>query len=432
MTATVKLILYTNKGTNKAGKYPVKLHIIWKRKYKNFRTGVHLFKEDFSVLHQKRSLREDFKYLNFCVEKADKIIKDLGSNFSWLEFKQRFYNKADSTSKDQTNDLLGYLTEKEKKLRKGGKIKTARTYDLTRKHVEAFTRKKEVPFLSVTSEFLTALENYLLYKHKSGNNKKIGLSYSSIGIDMRNIRSVYNDAIEDSVIDQKLYPFGRRKYIIPATKKAKKALNIEDIQKLYEYKPEDDQSSEARSLDMWFFAYFSNGMNMKDIAFLKYKDIDWQKGKITFYREKTKEARKYNLQPIEVVLTEESKAIINKWGRKPKRPETFIFPILHPNDLSPEQIYRDVDQATKTVNKYMKRIATELDLEKIPTTNFARHSYSTVLKRAGVPIEMISELLGHSSIKTTQIYLDSFEIEQKVEVSKHLTAFKSNKRKDNS
>lgn len=430
MNKSTKIVLFRDKGTNKEGKYPVKIRVISERRDRYFRTGVYIFEQDFPVLHQKKALKEDFKYLNYCLEKADKIIKDLGYNFSWTEFKKRFYNKESATSKDQTNDLLGYLTEKEKKLRKAGKIKTARTYDLTRKHVEAFTRKKEVPFLAVTPEFLTALENYLLYKHKSGNNKKTGLSYSSIGIDMRNIRSVYNDAIVDGVIDQKLYPFGRRKYIIPATKKAKKALNIEDIQKLYEYKPEDGQSSEARSLDMWFFAYFSNGMNMKDIAFLKYKNVDWQQEKITFYREKTRESRKYNLQPIEVVLTEESKAIINKWGRKPKRPDTFIFPILHPNDLSPEQIYRDVDQATKTVNKYLKRIALELHLEKIPTTNFARHSYSTVLKRAGVPIEMISELLGHSSIKTTQIYLDSFEMEQKIEVSKHLTAFKIDKRED--
>ena len=57
----------------------------------------------------------------------------------------------------------------------------------------------------------------------------------------------------------------------------------------------------------------------------------------------------------------------------------------------------------------MKRIAKDLKLEKIPTTNFARHSFSTILKRAGVPIEMISEQLGHTSIKTTEIYLGSLK-----------------------
>lgn len=72
----------------------------------------------------------------------------------------------------------------------------------------------------------------------------------------------------------------------------------------------------------------------------------------------------------------------------------------------------------------MRRIAATLDLERVPTTNFARHSFSTVLKRSGVSIEMISEQLGHTSIKTTQIYLDSFESDQKREITKYLTSFK--------
>ena len=101
--------------------------------------------------------------------------------------------------------------------------------------------------------------------------------------------------------------------------------------------------------------------------------------------------------------------------------------MLHPKDLSDLQIYRDVNQAVKTINKYMKRIAEDLKLERIPTTNFARHSFSTILKRAGVPIEMISEQLGHTLIKTTQIYLGSFEMNQKREVAKYLTSFKEKK-----
>jgi site-specific recombinase XerD len=67
----------------------------------------------------------------------------------------------------------------------------------------------------------------------------------------------------------------------------------------------------------------------------------------------------------------------------------------------------------------------KLELEQIPTTNFARHSFSTVLKRSGVPIEMISEQLGHTSLKTTQIYLGSFENTQKRDITKFLTSFKT-------
>ncbi len=51
-------------------------------------------------------------------------------------------------------------------------------------------------------------------------------------------------------------------------------------------------------------------------------------------------------------------------------------------------------------------------------TYTARHSWATTAKYRGVPIEMISESLGHKSIKTTQIYLKGFELEERTKVNK--------------
>ena len=70
------------------------------------------------------------------------------------------------------------------------------------------------------------------------------------------------------------------------------------------------------------------------------------------------------------------------------------------------------DQLTKTINKYIQRIAKKLDIPHHVTTYSARHSFATVLKRSGANIAMISDLLGHSDLKVTQNYLDSFENEQ--------------------
>ena len=163
-------------------------------------------------------------------------------------------------------------------------------------------------------------------------------------------------------------------------------------------------------------------MNVKDIAFLKYGNIN--KETLYYIRSKTKNSTKENIITIEVFINEDIKRIIKKWGNKPTMPQNFIFDILHPKDLSDLQIYRDISQAVKYINKYMKRIAANLELERAPTTNFARHSFSTILKRSGVPVEMISEQLGHTSIKTTEIYLGSFENDQKRKISKFLTSFK--------
>ena len=55
----------------------------------------------------------------------------------------------------------------------------------------------------------------------------------------------------------------------------------------------------------------------------------------------------------------------------------------------------------------------------------ARHTFSTVLKRSGVITEYIQEALGHSDIKTTENYLDSFEKEVKKKFAQRLTSFKN-------
>lgn len=60
----------------------------------------------------------------------------------------------------------------------------------------------------------------------------------------------------------------------------------------------------------------------------------------------------------------------------------------------------------------MNEIGKSLGIELKITTYVARHSYATVLKRAGVSTAIISESLGHSSEKITQTYLDSFDNEQ--------------------
>ncbi len=189
-------------------------------------------------------------------------------------------------------------------------------------------------FADVTPEVLNLLEKYFL-------GPKMNLSYSSVGVHMRNICTIFNQAISRKIISPELYPFGKGKYVPPSSKKAKKALPIEIIEKIYNYKSDNPQEEKAK--DMWLFAYFANGMNVKDIAFLKYENIT--DSTLSFIREKTKHSTKDNIQKIEVFITEDIDRIINKWGKKPKRATTFIFDILEPKDLSDVQIYRNNNQA---------------------------------------------------------------------------------------
>ena len=68
----------------------------------------------------------------------------------------------------------------------------------------------------------------------------------------------------------------------------------------------------------------------------------------------------------------------------------------------------------------MDKIAKELKIGAKLTTYVARHTFSTILKRGGVPIAYISESPGHTDLRTTENYLGSFEDEQKIEFAKLL------------
>jgi len=72
------------------------------------------------------------------------------------------------------------------------------------------------------------------------------------------------------------------------------------------------------------------------------------------------------------------------------------------------------------VNGHLEKIGRSLGIDLKLTTYVARHSYATVLKRSGVSTSIISESLGHSSERVTQVYLDSFENKQINDAMKNL------------
>ena len=161
---------------------------------------------------------------------------------------------------------------------------------------------------------------------------------------------------------------------------------------------------------------------MADIAKLKFKNVTSKS--ITFIRTKTAKSRK-EIKPIVAPVTEEIHRIIDKWSNPDKSPDNYVFPILE-DGISAKLEKSKIKWIVKQTNKYMQDLAGELNIEEKITTYTARHSYSTVLKRSGVSTEFISESLGHSDLKTTENYLDSFEDDIKREYANFLTAFKNN------
>lgn len=397
-------IILDPRRAKKDGTYPAKLRITFQRRQKYFGIGYSFTESDFNKIMGDRP-RGDFKKLQLRLmaieRKASMIIEGL-SPFTFQAFEKHFISR-----KGDMNNVFTALQAYIDQLNEEGRASTAFSYSNCLSSMKKFVTRKKLVFEDITPEFLRAYEKWMLDQ---------GKSITTVGIYLRSLRTIFNQAINDGAIEKEHYPFGKRKYQIPSSKNTKKALSLAEIQKIISYKAERG-STEERSRDLWVFSYLCNGMNLKDIALLKYENIDGDK--LTFVRAKTKRSTRQNLKTIRVHLHPIAKEIIARWGNNSQNLDDYIFPILE-KGISPKRELALIRQATKTVNKYMERIGFAVEIDRKVTTYYARHSFSTALKRSGAPIEFISESLGHSNLKTTESYLDSFEDDVRKKYMKEL------------
>ncbi|WP_080236655.1 tyrosine-type recombinase/integrase [Spirosoma rigui] len=454
-TATATLF-YDTRRSSADGSF-VRLSIYANQKQKLFTTGEKVSPEDWKFLERtkgglpgtvknedRQKLWQRF-YGRFTDElgkqhdgyliRAQSVIEKLGDDFTFDAFADALanYGKEKEKPAEQT-DLIAALLAKAKSMSNAGRVGNAINYELAakslRRFVESFTDEERREFLKIpiprrsnqprtvaklhfdhlTAEFLTTYEQWMQHYGKAPQSKlkaSTGASLTTVGIYLRHVRSVVNDAIEAGLMSRDVYPFGRNRYVIPAGANVKKALSKEYIEQIKAYQPIPG-TSEQRSHDLWLFSYFCNGANLTDICRLTWNRVDLKEGKLTFIRQKTARSKKQSQTPIVAHLRSETIAIIERWGTTDRRSNTYVFPFLNV-DMTDQQKKQAVHQTVKMTNKWMRKIAEQLGIEADVNTYSARHSFATSLLKSKAPLAFISKSLGHTNIKTTENYLGSFD-----------------------
>ena len=388
--------------------YPVKLRLTYRRERKYYNIGHSLTKEDFnSVMGKPRRELKDLRLrFNKIEQNAINIIDKLDV-FSFRGFKKYF-----SRTPGDHADLFFSFREHIRKLKVNGQIGTASTYETSFKSWQKFVGRDKLFFKNITPDVLNNYEKKLLAEGKSP---------TTVSINVRCIRRLFNLAIMAGYVDKGLYPFGDPEvglYQPPQHLNIKKALSKSDIKKIFDYKPLIEGSPEHFYRDIFLFSYLCNGANLADICRLRYSNI--QSDTIIFIRHKTAHNRK--VKPVLVSLTQPVKNIIDRWGTKPVIRDKYVFNILSDGMDAAKEVAR-IKQATKMCNKYIKQIAAKIGITENISTYTARHSFATVLKLAGESIEFISESLGHNNLRTTENYLSSFDDKKRKEAAKKLMDF---------
>ena len=258
---------------------------------------------------------------------------------------------------------------------------------------------------AIDLDYLKGLELYLRQRGNKDN---------SIATRFAIFKAIYNKAVKEGKVTVKQNPFTLFQVGSLWAKTRKRAIDKDDIQRLIDLDIAEGHTTEYRRLarDLFLFSYFTAGMNLGDIARLRYKDII--KERVYYSRHKTQKLLSFQLVP-------NAMQIIEKYSKANHAQEDYIFPILDRSEhKTAQQIFNRLHKVLRKVNRELKTLGEQIGLEMPLTTYVARHTYATVLKRSGVSVALISESLGHSDLSTTQIYLDSFENSQIDAAMQHL------------
>lgn len=272
------------------------------------------------------------------------------------------------------------------------RFSTAKSYKDAWHSFVRYRETEDIPYSDINKESLRLYECYLEASGCSGN---------TISTYMRRLRCIYNQAVERE--EAEYIPNLFRDVFTGIESKSKKSLSIEDQHRLMTVKVEDEELRRTQLAICLMYQY--GGMSFVDFAHLT--DANFKKGILDYIRQKTGTPMRLEVLDTAAVMLEE---LCNKEETK------YIFPFLSGTKEGYEE-YLEYTRVLARFNRNLKTLKELAGIKSDVTSYAVRHSFAMTLKDRGVPIEMISELLGHKSIKTTQIYLRSFSLEKQTEVN---------------
>jgi len=313
----------------------------------------------------------DMERLNGIIEKFDRRRHEYSSEDIITEFR----NTANE------NTLFRFMEDVIRRLRQLQHVGTAKNYHAA---LGSFRRFRDNEDITLDAIDQITMEDYQAYL------KSTGLSSNSISFYMRILRAVYNRAVEQELTrDRK--PF--RSVFTGTEKTLKRAISINDIKHIKNLDLSLKPNIEF-ARDIFLFLFFCRGMSFIDAVFLKKTDI--QNGVLTYRRHKTN-------QVLHIKIIKPIKELIDRYSSKDS---PYLLPII---DCSVSDERKQYETALRRINNTLKIIA---DMVKLPitlTTYVTRHTWATIAKSKNVPVNVISDALGHDSIATTQIYLASID-----------------------
>ena len=300
------------------------------------------------------------------------------------ELKRRIVEEESQETTSRSNPLLKDLFSDYMNTTMSSGTRSIYTY--TWKKIESYAGSG-IRINDVTYNWLLSFEKYLS-KSQSTNGRSVYL---------RALRSICNYAIKIGVTNN--YPF--RKFSIKQEQTQKRCIPVEKLRELYYF---ECREAQVKYRDYFFLMFFLIGINAKDLFNAKKDAVS--NGRLYYVREKTHTKYSVKIEPEAQVLLDKYKGdeyLVDVMERSITSYKWFLDNMDRDlGKIGPivEEVVQDDLFAEKKTKMVLKPIIPGL------TSYFARHSWATIAYQIGIPVDIISQALGHSmGNKTTLIYI---------------------------
>ena len=242
------------------------------------------------------------------------------------------------------------------------------------------TKENLLTTITVLQEFRPGLDfkdiTYTLLRDFEVHLKEKGNSVNTIAKHLRQLRTLVNEAINQGYIPSDAYPF--RKFKIKQEKGRKEFLTPDELKRLENL---DVDKKLRHVLDAFLFCCYT-GLRYSDFCQLTPENIIRVNGKRWLYFKSVKTDVEIRL-PLHLLFEGKALAVLERYDI------VTDFAKIGPNSEA---------------NKYLAQLATLARIRKHITYHVARHTCATLLVHQGVPITTVQKLLGHTSVRTTEVY----------------------------
>ena len=354
--------------------------IIQNRVIRQLKTDYRIFTEEWneagSCIIVSNSERSNL--LLSLQERMEWDLKRLDMIVRQLENRKGTYTAGDIVISFQSNtdgqSLFNFMQGIIARLKQMGKIRTAENYSCTLKSFMQFRGDRDILLSDIDSDLMQLYEAYL---HGKGAVRNTSSFY------MRILRAVYNRALEKELMEQR-NPF--RHVYTGVDKTIKRAVPLSAIKRMKNLDLSLQPNLEF-ARDMFLFSFYTRGMSFVDMVYLRSSDI--HDGVLTYARHKTGQMLSMRIEP-------QLQHIIDRYSNA----SPYILPILAKDDS-----YDNYRQQQRELNKFIRKIGVLLNIPEPLTFYVARHSWATLARDCGTPLTVISAGMGHTSERTTRIYL---------------------------